>query len=392
MQAQAVVHALEQAGAQVVIKQADVGQAEEMGRVMAQIEATLPPLRGVIHSAGVLNDGILLQQNWARFAQVFSPKVEGGWNLHNLTRHLPLDFFVLFSSAVALLRSAGQANHGAANTFLDVLAHYRRSQGLPALSINWGPWSEVGAAAQRKLEEQMMQWGVTAMTPQEGIQVFEKVMGQAHPALQVRRPQVGIVAVDWTQFANQWAGGEAPSFYRELIGKLPAGIVRPGRERHPWAPTGEAQNGGGQVGVMQRLAEAPPGERQSILLDYVRSQALRVLALEPTAPLDRRQKLQELGLDSLMAVELRNRLGTGLGLKQKLPATLVFDYPTVETLARFLIQELSRTEMGSADSRPETATMQDSTAVEALAEIEQLSDEEAEALLFSELTNSSKGK
>jgi NADPH:quinone reductase-like Zn-dependent oxidoreductase len=386
--AQTVVRELEQAGAQVVVAQADVGQAEEIGQLMARIQATLPPLRGVIHSAGVLNDGILLQQDWTRFAEVFRPKVEGGWNLHTLTRHLPLDFFVLFSSAVALLRSAGQANHIAANTFLDALAHHRRSQGLPALSINWGPWSEVGAAAQRTLKDQMMRWGVTSMTPQQGIAVFAQVMGQAHPALQARRPQIGIVSVDWAKFTSQWGGGEAPSFYRELARKLPAGNTG----STSWAPAGEPQTGGGQVGVMQRLAEAPPGERQSILLDFVRSQALRVLALEPTAPLDRRQKLQELGLDSLMAVELRNRLGSGLGFKQKLPATLVFDYPTVEALVRFLTQELSRTETGSADTRPETIMAPDSTLVEALAELEQLSDEEAEALLFSELRNSSKGK
>src|SRR5690606_30530681 len=110
-------------------------------------EQTMPPLRGVIHSAGVLDDGALLQQSWSRFRTVMAPKVVGSWHLHQLTRHLPLDFFVLFSSGAAVLGSPGQSNHAAANAFMDALAHCRRAQGLPAVSINWGPWAEVGAAA-----------------------------------------------------------------------------------------------------------------------------------------------------------------------------------------------------------------------------------------------------
>jgi hypothetical protein len=142
---------------------------------------------------------------------------------------------------------------------------------------------------------------------------------------------------------------------------------------------------------MQRLGEAAPAERQGILLDYVRLQALRVLDLEPTHPLDRRQKLQEVGLDSLMAVELRNRVGTGLALKRKLPATLLFDYPTVEALTAFLIQELAFNQAGPTDSPLGVLAAPDRAAEEALAELEQLSDEEAEALLFEELRNTQEG-
>jgi hypothetical protein len=142
---------------------------------------------------------------------------------------------------------------------------------------------------------------------------------------------------------------------------------------------------------MQRLDAAAPAERQSILLDYVRLQALRVLSLEPTYPLDRRQKLQEVGLDSLMAVELRNRVGSGLTLKRKLPATLLFDYPTVEALTGYLIQELAFSQAGPTESLQQAPTTQDRTAEAALAELEQLSDEEAEALLFDELRNTQEG-
>jgi hypothetical protein len=294
-----------------------------------------------------------------------------------------LDFFVLFSSAVTLLRAAGQANHVAANTFLDALAHYRRAQGLPALSINWGPWSEVGAAAQ--VVDQMKQRGVGSIAPQPGVQALARVMDQAHPELGPRLAQVGIVPVDWDGLARAWAGQEVATFYAELIGDRPASR-EPGAARKTAARDPE---------LRQRLGQAAPAERAGILLDFVRSQALRVLDLAPAFPLDRRRKLQDLGLDSLMAVELRNRLGSGLELKRKLPATLVFDYPTVETLAGYLAHELALTTGagdGAADGvPPAAAAAQDGAVNKAIAELEQISDEEAEALLYAELKNPHEG-
>jgi NAD(P)-dependent dehydrogenase (short-subunit alcohol dehydrogenase family) len=381
-EAQKVIRGLEQADAQIVVAPVDIADVEEMRRLFAQVDSSLPPLRGVIQSAGVLEDGALIQQEWDRFVKVFRPKMEGSWNLHTLTCKRPLDFFVLFSSAVALLGSPGQANHAAANTFQDALAHYRRAHGLPALSINWGAWSEVGAAIQQRVEERMMQRGGVYISPQEGIQAFEYVMARANRAVGARQTQVGIVAIDWAKHLGRWAGEALPPFYRELTWKVPT-------------TTGESvaisQTSDSETDTMQRLGEAAPAERQGILLDYVRLQALRVLDLEPTHPLDRRQKLQEVGLDSLMAVELRNRVGTGLALKRKLPATLLFDYPTVEALTAFLIQELAFNQAGPTDSPLGVLAAPDRAAEEALAELEQLSDEEAEALLFEELRNTQEG-
>ncbi|NJO93485.1 MAG: KR domain-containing protein [Hydrococcus sp. RM1_1_31] len=145
-----IINQLETAGANIHVKQADISKQDDIIRI-------IPPslkLRGIIHAAGILDDGVLMQQNWERFEKVLTPKIQGAWNLHLATQNYSLDFFVLFSSAASLIGSAGQANYCAANAFLDAFAHYRQGLGLPALSINWGAWSNVGMAA--KLEQKQM--------------------------------------------------------------------------------------------------------------------------------------------------------------------------------------------------------------------------------------------
>src|SRR5262249_32324326 len=145
--AQNTISALEQQGAQVAVLQADVADEQAVERILEQIAASMPPLRGIVHAAGVLDDGVLLKQSWGRFERVLAPKLLGAWNLHTQTRGLPLDFFVLFSSLASVLGSPGQGNYAAGNAFLDALAHHRQSQGLPALSVNWALWAEAGMAA-----------------------------------------------------------------------------------------------------------------------------------------------------------------------------------------------------------------------------------------------------
>ena len=132
----------------------------------------MPPLQGVIHAAGLLDDGILLHQNWGRFERVFAPKVQGAWQLHTLTCHLPLDFFVMFSSTASLMGSPGQGNYAAANSFMDVLAHHRRSLGLPATSINWGGWAEIGLAARHRVDERVALQGMGLILPAHGLAIL----------------------------------------------------------------------------------------------------------------------------------------------------------------------------------------------------------------------------
>ena len=162
---------LRAAGARVIVARADMARREDVQRLLSEIAASHPPLRGIVHAAGVLDDGVLLQQDWERFARVMAPKIAGSWNLHSLTLDLPLDFFVLFSSASSVLGSPGQTNYAAANAFMDALAHLRRSQGLPALSINWGAWSVSGMAATLD-ERDQRRWaerGLVAMSPADAL-------------------------------------------------------------------------------------------------------------------------------------------------------------------------------------------------------------------------------
>lgn len=361
-QARELCSKLEQAGTEVVVIKADVSSLEEMSQVIFQIGETMPPLRGVFHLAGVLDDGVLLEQNWSRFATVFAPKVDGSWHLHMLTRGLPLDYFVLFSSAVSLLGSAGQANHVAASTFQDVLAHYRRRQGLPALSIDWGPWSQVGAAAEREVGERMVAHGLDSMTPSEGIAVFAEVMQRVVT-------QIGVLPLDGPRFLDRFSGKKPPPMLVDVLHDLESAEIKVD------LPTvGDVKT----EDLRQRLQDAPPSSRLSLLLEHVRVQAAKVLGLDSVNQVDVTQPLSEMGLDSLMAVELRNLIGNGLKLDRSLPATLVFDYPTVAALAEYLAKDLL-----SWQKEPESAA--DGKQAKMVGELAALSDDEAEALLLAEL-------
>jgi NAD(P)-dependent dehydrogenase (short-subunit alcohol dehydrogenase family) len=389
-EAQTQLRELEKAGAQVTVAQADVSQPEEMRQLLLNIEQSLPPLRGLIHAAGVLDDGVILNQEWSAFAKVFAPKVEGGWNLHNLTRNLPLDFFVLFSSAVSLLGSAGQANHVAASTFLDALAHYRHSQGLPALSIDWGPWSEVGAAASQKVEEHLLQRGLQMMDTHQGIQAFEHVLRRAlRQAGAPHVAQIGVVRVDWSHPNYQAAGRQVLPFFSEVVRHEASRIHSQVIGSQSTAKETSARS----VSLRQRLTDTPPDKHAGVLFVYVHEQALQVLGLEPSYPLDRQKPFQELGMDSLMAVELRNRLNKGLELQQKLPSTLVFDYPTVEALTGYLTKKvLTPVPEPAATASLPPAPNGDENDPNRLVELENLSDEEAELLLLAKLNTLSRGK
>ena len=177
--ARAQLDNLEQAGATVKVVQADISQEEQVRRLLAGIETSLPPLRESSTSAGVLDDGVILQQTWQRFSRVMAPKVMGSWHLHTQTKNQPLDFFVMFSSAASLLGSPGQSNHASANAFLDALAYHRKANGLPGLSINWGAWSEIGAA-RGQVGERVKMKGMETIAPQEGIR-FVRTVGLREP-------------------------------------------------------------------------------------------------------------------------------------------------------------------------------------------------------------------
>jgi amino acid adenylation domain-containing protein len=310
------VRSLEAQGARIELARADAADAAALAAALAG-DGTRPPLRGAIHAAGTLEDGVIAQQTWDRFSRVLAPKVEGGWNLHRLTLDEPLDFFVLFSSAVSLLGSPGQSNHAAASTFLDSLAEHRRALGLPALSLDWGAWSEVGAAAERGVEGRVDRQGVGIIPPDAGLDLFERLLGQ--PAA-----RVGILPVDWPRFLERLTGA-VPPFLEEMSAETSAS-----------RPT--VSGGAAGAEIRRRLGAASPDERRTLLVEHLRTEAAEVLGFGPARPVEPWRPLQELGLDSLMAVELKNRVELGLGLS--LPLGGVLEGSSVDDLAGTLLAQI----------------------------------------------------
>jgi acyl carrier protein len=368
-EARKVIAECAEKGAEVRVAPADVAREEDVDRVMAMIASEMPPLRGIVHAAGVLDDGVLSQQTWPRFEGVLAPKVLGGLNLHRATEGMRLDFFVMFASAAGVLGNAGQGTYGAANAFLDGLAHYRRSRNQAAISIDWGPWGDAGMAASLGRQDQR-RWadvGLSPIPPDEGLSILERLLGSG-PA------QVTVLPVQWSRFLAQFEAGSEPRLFAEV-----AREARPGASAR--ASAAEAGN------LRKRVEEAPPGKRRRVVLAYVREQVLKVLALDRSQPLDDQQGFQALGMDSLMAVELRNRLQAATG--RPLSSTLAFDYPTVEAITGYVASEIFGLEpevdeeaQRRAAEETEREAAQRSAA---LAELQSLSEDEAEALLLQEL-------
>ena len=342
------------AGVEVLELQADVGNREEVAASFAMIDATGRMLRGVVHSAGALADGSLLHQEWDHFSIPFRAKVAGAWTLHRLTRDRPLDFFILYSSIAGTFGSAGQANHAAANAFLDALALYRSSIGLPALSIGWGAWSGIGAAAARGVDEAIVERGIGAIAPDKGMKLLESLAVQS-PA------NVVVSPVNWPKYLATFASG-APTFLKEFEAdaKSRGDGIKPGRREVSAAP------------ILSELEAAAPSARRGLLLDFVSERVARVLGRQGEDRLDPRRPLNEMGLDSLLAVELRNRLGADLGLPRGLPATLVFDCPTIEALTAHLDHRL-------APPAPEEQVPAASDLSGSLASIDSMTEDEIEA-------------
>jgi NADPH:quinone reductase-like Zn-dependent oxidoreductase/acyl carrier protein len=354
---QAQLAALEQAGAVVQVVAADVAQPEAISLIQQAIATASVPLRGIVHAAGVLADGMVTTQSWSQYEQVLSPKVAGAWNLHCLTQGWPLDFFVCFSSVSAILGSPGQSNYAAANAFLDALAQHRQGLGLSGLSLNWGPWSAAGMAAALQ-DRNRARWaaqGVKLIEPAAGLRVFEALLSSSVP-------QLLVVPVEWSKFMAhlpaQWPLLEAFSQAQ------PAAANQPSRFLH-------------------QLKVTPRAKRKGLLVSHVREQITKVLG--SPEPVGLQQALGDLGMDSLMAVELRNRLQTSLGCT--IPATLAFDYPTVAALVDYLTEVLEL-----EASPPESPPVPDNQQSERSDSLDQLSQDELANLLAQELSAIQEGK
>ncbi|MFE6582732.1 SDR family NAD(P)-dependent oxidoreductase, partial [Streptomyces rochei] len=307
-----LVAELSRAGARVSVVACDVADGAAVADLVAR-----HGVGAVVHSAGVLDDGTVESLTPERLAGVLRPKVDAAWNLHEATKDLDLDAFVLFSSMSGILGGPGQANYAAGNTFLDALARHRRALGLPATSLAWGPWTQdagmIGTLSDTDVRR-IARAGMPELTPEQGAALFDAALASGEP-------NVLPVRLDLAALREQ---GDPHPMLR--------GLVRARRRRS--AAGGSAAT----AGLVQRLEGLGAEERREVLLDLVRGQIAVVLGHAGAQTVDPARAFQDLGFDSLTAVELRNRLGKATGLR--LPATVVFDYPTAHALVGYLLDEL----------------------------------------------------
>ncbi|MCC6172910.1 MAG: SDR family NAD(P)-dependent oxidoreductase [Gammaproteobacteria bacterium] len=373
-QQRAAVGRLQARGATVVTLQADAADPLALAEALEAAERDLGPITGAVHVAGLLDDAMMPGQDAARFARAFAPKLDGAWNLHRCLQARPDAVLVLFSSVAALLGLPGQANYAAANAGLDALAHWRTVHGQPTLSIDWGPWADIGLAARSERRGARLESnGLGSMPPTAALDAFGR-------ALAIGAAQLAVMTLD----VEAYVGAYPPAARSALLQDLRATGTAPARA----AP---------DQGLRERLRDATPGRpRMDLLREFVKEQVGRVLR-QPAARITVDKPFRTLGLDSLMGLELRNRLESGTQLT--LPATLVWNYPTVAVLAEELASRLDLPSGGEAASaggsaaaavapqgagRPELihgGEAADAELEALLAEVESMTPEEAQRLL-----------
>jgi myxalamid-type polyketide synthase MxaB len=312
--AQTLVQNLSEQGVAVSVVKGDVANADDVAR-MLDVAQSQAPLRGVIHAAGLIDDGGVLQQTPERFARVMAPKVLGAWLLHNQTQDLPLDFFISFSSIASLMGSPGQTNYSAANAVVDMLMQQRRAQGLPGISINWGPWAETGMAADLSFEGE----GLDKIAPDAGIQVLAELIQRA-PQMPA---QIGVFPMNWSKFMQQFPANQIPPFVSQM-------------QRKQAPKQAKATSTGSDI--MQRLQNATAADKQTLLVEYISAQLTQVLGLDASQTTPPDQHWNELGLDSLMTVELKNRLDRALHVS--IPLETIMQEATTQLLANMVIKRL----------------------------------------------------
>ncbi|MCQ8195525.1 SDR family NAD(P)-dependent oxidoreductase [Streptomyces sp. RCU064] len=315
-----LVRELTSLGARVRIAACDVADRDALAGLLSALPEDAP-LTGVVHSAGALDDGVITALTRDRLDTVFAPKVDAALHLHELTRHLDLAAFVLFSSAAGTLGGSGQGGYVAANAFLDALAHRRRTEGLPGISLGWGLWAQgAGVGLTGHLtdadQQRMARGGVAGLSEDEGGALFDTALRMPQPVVLPMKLDLGALRAQTT------ATGPVPPLLR--------GLVRQSRRIARTAADLDA--------FTQRLTRATPEEQEQILLGLVCREAARVLGHASAHAIGPDLAFNEIGFDSLTAVELRNRLANHTGIR--LPATLVFDYPTPTALMRHLRTKL----------------------------------------------------
>jgi NADP-dependent 3-hydroxy acid dehydrogenase YdfG/acyl carrier protein len=327
-----LVGRLEDGGAQVSVVACDVADRDAVAGLIARLPAQYP-LRGVFHAAGVLDDGLIASLTPERVNVVLRAKVDGAWNLHEVTQDLDLSAFVMFSSMAGIVGTPGQGNYAAANSFLDGLAAHRRAHGLAGLSVAWGLWEQASGMTRHLADRdkaRMSRVGLTPLSTPRALQLFDDAMLADRPVLVAARLDA----------AGLRAAGVVPPLLRDLV-------ARPGRRR-----VADADSAASMSGLAARLQGLSSEQRHSLLVELVCTNAATVLG-RSSADIDADVAFQDLGFDSLTAVELRNRLKTATGLT--LSPALIFDYSTPTALAEHVDGQLSSATIttGTPNSEPD---------------------------------------
>ena len=329
----------EQHGCEFRVVAADVADAHDVARLLADVQAELPPLAGIVHAAGELGTTPLNNLDDAEIDRVFAGKVWGAWHLSEAAADLQLDFFISTSSIASVWGGYGQAAYGAANAFLDGLAWRLRGQGIPAISVNFGPWSAGMADAESRAR--LEQRGVATLSPADALAGLADVVAAAS----AQGPAQGIVArIDWARFLPLYQQAGRRAFLAELERELPA----------PPAAVAPVLTPAGKTQLVERLTNAPVQQRKKLLIDYLRDAVAEVTRVDGSE-ISEEAGFFDLGMDSLMAVELRRRIEHGVG--EEIPITLVMDHPRLSDVADYLLGDvLGLDEQPAAKSTPTVVT------------------------------------
>jgi len=334
-QAQALLEGMRQAGCHVEVYQADVSKKEDLARVLADLRTKKLPLRGIFHAAGLLRDGIVLKQDWSQVSEVLAPKAQGAWNLHELSQGEPLDYFVMFSSLASLLGSPGQSNYAAANAYLDALAHFRKEKRLPALSIHWGPWAEVGMAARATAQASQSAQGMRPLPLEKGFESLEK-------ALEGEEVELAVADIQWADLAKLLPSSLKSYFASDCM------LPEEGAARAPGAGSS------GQEAISKLEGE----ERKKALIELIRDRVAKVLATG-AENLSVEQALNTMGLDSLMAIEMKNDIEASL--KANLPMAFLLKGPSITQLADYLNSQIENAQLSGASLSSTASPLQPSS-------------------------------
>ena len=339
--AQSVIDAIAEQGTDVFVHSADMSSADDVANLFSKFGNEWNPLLGVVHAAGVLDDGLMESQSWDRFEKVLGPKIQASKLLHEFTKELPLELFVLYSSAASVLGSPGQSNYATGNAYLDGLAWQRQQMGLPAVSLNWGPWS-AGMANDEKILKRMALQGITPLAVEESHQAMEKI-------LDANLAQALVMDVDWRRMriGAGGANGEVPAFLQDLVSSQKSLRVS-------------------ESAMVAKLKKMKTSQQRELLVKTFQDSLQEILSTPDAPETDR--PLIEMGLDSLMAVEFGTELQQMLGDQMDVGPTMLFDHPTIDSIADHVVTLISESnsqeEQGGATASKTNLKDENGTAIQ----------------------------